>query len=59
MIKSKIKITQLKSTIKCPQKQKLTFIALGLKKINHQVEHISTPQIIGMIKKVEHLIKIE
>lgn len=59
MIKYKIKITQLKSNIKCPKKQKLTFIALGLKKINHQVEHITTPQIIGMIKKVEHLIKIE
>lgn len=59
MIKYKIKITQLKSAIKCPKNLKLTFIALGLKKINHRVEHISTPQIIGMIKKVEHLIKIE
>lgn len=59
MIKFKIKITQIKSNIKCPLQQKLTFIALGLKKINHQVEHLSTPQIIGMIKKVEHLIKIE
>lgn len=59
MIKSKIKITQLKSCIKCHHKQKLTFIALGLKKLNHQVSHISTPQIIGMIKKVEQLIKIE
>ena len=59
MIKYKIKITQVKSTIKCPLQQKLTFIALGLKKIKHQVEHLSTPQIIGMIKKVEHLIKIE
>lgn len=59
MIKVKIKITQIKSTIKCPLQQKLTFRALGLKKINDQVEHISTPQIIGMIKKVEHLIKIE
>lgn len=59
MIKSKIKITQLKSCIKCHTKQKLTFLALGLKKINHHVLHISNPQIIGMIKKVEHLILIE
>lgn len=59
MIKYKIKITQLKSSIKCHHKQKLTFIALGLKKIKHKVSHISTPQIIGMIKKVEHLIIIE
>lgn len=59
MIKSKIKITQLKSCIKCHYKQKLTFLALGLKKIHHQVSHISNPQIIGMIKKVEHLILIE
>lgn len=59
MIKSKIRITQLKSGIKCHPKQKLTFVALGLKKINHQVSHISNPKIIGMIKKLEHLILIE
>ncbi|GAB1416088.1 50S ribosomal protein L30 [Paludibacter sp.] len=53
-----IKIQQVKSKIKCPQNQKLTLEALGLKKMNAVVEHEATPQILGMINKVKHLVKI-
>ena len=54
----KIKIVQIKSKIGRPKDQKRTLEALGLKKINGAVEHNATPQIIGMINKVKHLIKI-
>lgn len=54
----KIKITQVKSKIGRPKDQKKTLEALGLKKINSVVEHNSTPQIMGMVNKVKHLIKI-
>ena len=54
----KIKIVQVKSKIGRPKDQKRTLEALGLKKINGVVEHNATPQIIGMINKVKHLIKI-
>lgn len=56
---NKIKITQVKSIIKCSKNKKKTIKALGLRKINHQVEHLYTPQILGMIRKVRHLLKIE
>ncbi|MBR76856.1 MAG: 50S ribosomal protein L30 [Flavobacteriales bacterium] len=54
----KIRIVQIKSKIGRPKDQKRTLEALGLKKINGVVEHNATPQIIGMINKVKHLIKI-
>tara|TARA_B100000242_G_C42995280_1_gene462182 strand:- start:927 stop:1103 length:177 start_codon:yes stop_codon:yes gene_type:complete len=54
----KVKIVQIKSKIGRPKDQKRTLEALGLKKINGVVEHNATPQIIGMINKVKHLIKI-
>jgi large subunit ribosomal protein L30 len=53
---SKIKITQTKSAIDRTKRQKLTLKALGLKKMNQTVEHENTPQILGMVKKVEHLV---
>ena len=56
---AKIRIKQIRSKIGRPIDQKLTIEALGLRKINHIVEHNSTPQILGMIKKVRHLIKVE
>ena len=56
---SKVKITQVKSIIDRPQKQKATIQALGLKRMNHSVEVENSAQIQGMIKKVEHLIKVE
>lgn len=55
----KIKITQVKSLIKRPQKQKDTVKALGLKRINHSVVHEVNPQISGMVAKVSHLVKVE
>ena len=56
---AKIKITQLKSTIDRSKRQKATMQALGLRKINHTVVHEGTPQIMGMVAKVNHLIKVE
>ena len=54
----KIKIKQVRSRIGRPKVQKLTLDALGLTKMNKVVEHNSTPQILGMVKKVQHLIII-
>ncbi len=54
-----IKITQIKSAINRPKRQKLTLQALGLGKLNRTVEHNDTPQILGMINKVQHLLRIE
>lgn len=54
-----IKVKQVKSRIKCPKVQKLTLDALGLKKMNSVVEHEATPQILGMINKVKHLVVVE
>ena len=58
IIMDKIRITQVRSRIGRPKDQKKTLDALGLRKINAVVEHNSTPQILGMINKVKHLIKI-
>lgn len=55
----KVKITQIKSTIDRPKRQKLTMQALGLSRIGKSVEKENTPQIAGMINKVSHLIKVE
>ena len=55
----KIKITQVKSSIKRPQNQKRTLEALGLKKIGQVVEHDNTPNILGMVKVVEHLVNVQ
>ena len=55
---AKIKIKQVRSRIGRPKDQKRTLDALGLKKINSVVEHKSTPQILGMINKVKHLITV-
>ena len=54
----KIKIKQIRSRIGRPKDQKRTLDALGLNKINKVVEHNATPQIVGMVNKVNHLIKI-
>lgn len=55
----KIKITQVKSSIDRSKRQKATLEALGLRKINHSVEHDTSPQILGMVNKVQHLVKVE
>ncbi|WP_202630238.1 50S ribosomal protein L30 [Sediminibacterium roseum] len=55
----KIKITQIKSGIDRSERQKQTLIALGLKKLNATKEVEATPQILGMVNKVSHLVKVE
>ena len=55
---SKIRVEQVRSTIKRPENQKRTIKALGLGKINKSVEVELTPQIAGMIKKVSHLVAV-
>ena len=54
----KIKIKQVGSRIGRPKVQKLTLDALGLTKMNKVVEHNATPQILGMVKKIQHLITV-
>jgi large subunit ribosomal protein L30 len=56
---AKIKITQVKSAIDRPYRQKLTLKALGLNKMNASREVEATPQILGMITKVTHLVQVE
>ncbi|PRD51290.1 50S ribosomal protein L30 [Sphingobacterium gobiense] len=56
---AKIKITQIKSVIDRSERQKRTIQALGLKRINHAVEVEATPSIIGMVRKVNHLVAVE
>ena len=54
----KIKIKQIRSRIGRPKSQKLTLDALGLRKMNAIVEHNATPQILGMVNKVSHLVTV-
>lgn len=55
----KVRITQTRSGIGRPARQKKTLQALGLRKMHQTVEHDATPQILGMINKVKHLIIVE
>jgi len=55
----KIRITLVKSIIGRPKVQRLTVQALGIRKMNRSVEKEATPQIIGMVRTIEHLIKVE
>ena len=55
----KVRITQVKSALKKPGNQKRTIVALGLGKINKIVEKEATPQILGMVNTVNHLVKVE
>ena len=55
----KIKVTQVKSAIKKPARQKRTLEALGIRKLNQTIEVEATPQILGMVQKVSHLVKVE
>jgi len=55
---AKIKIKQVRSGINRPKDQKATLVALGLKKMNRVVEKEATPQIVGMIKKISHLVEV-
>ncbi len=56
---AKIKVTQVKSSIKKPKTQKRTLESLGLRKIGQVVEHENSPNILGMIGKVKHLVSTQ
>lgn len=55
----KIKITQVRSAIGRPERQKRSLEALGLRKMHQTVEHNPTPQILGIVEKVKHLVQVE
>jgi len=55
----RIKITQTRSAIKRPFDQKRTLVALGIKKLHQTVEMEATPQVLGMVNKVSHLVVVE
>ncbi len=62
MVKSegkKIKITLIRSAIARPGKHKVILTGLGLRKLNHSVVRVDTPQIRGLINKVSHLLQVE
>ena len=56
---AKLRITQVKSQIDRPKRQKATLLALGLRKMNQAVELEDSAQIRGMINKVDHLVSVE
>ena len=55
----RIRITQIKSGIDRNETAKRTLVALGLRKLNASVEVEATPQILGMVRRVNHLVKVE
>ncbi|MDD5508160.1 MAG: 50S ribosomal protein L30 [Bacteroidales bacterium] len=55
----KLKVTQIRSGIGKPERQKRTLQALGISRMHQTVEVTPTPQILGMIEKVRHLVKVE
>ena len=54
-----LKVTQVRSSIGCKPKQRGTLRALGLRRINHTVEHADRPEVRGMIARVPHLVRVE
>jgi len=56
---SKIRVTQVRSAINRPKRQKRTIEALGLKRLHQTKEFEANPAILGMIEKVKHLLKVE
>ena len=55
----KIKVTQVKSAINRPERQKRTLVALGLRKLHKTIEVEASPQVLGMVSKVSHLVTVE
>jgi large subunit ribosomal protein L30 len=56
---AKIKVTKTRSAINRTKTQKRTLESLGLRKIGQVVEHDATPNILGMVNKVKHLVSVE
>ena len=55
----KIKITQVRSAVDRPARQKRSLVALGIHKMHQTVEHEATPQILGIVDAVKHLVNVE
>jgi large subunit ribosomal protein L30 len=55
----KLKITYVRSAIGRQAAQKATVQALGLRRLNYTVTHTATPQILGMVNSISHLLKVE
>ena len=55
---SKLQVKLIKSTIGKPKKHRDIVAGLGLKKLNHSVEHNDTPEIRGMISKISHMLNV-
>jgi large subunit ribosomal protein L30 len=56
---TKVKVTQVRSTIGQSPKHRGTLRALGLGKIGRSAEHAETPELAGMLRKVRHLVRVE
>jgi large subunit ribosomal protein L30 len=56
---SRVRVTYRKSAIGYKKDQKATIEALGLRKLNHTVEHEDSPAIRGMVHKVRHLVSVD
>ncbi len=56
---AKVRITQIKSKIGQPESQKKILAALGLRKMHQTVEHEDSPNIMGMVSRLKHLVKVE
>ncbi|MBR2922077.1 MAG: 50S ribosomal protein L30 [Alphaproteobacteria bacterium] len=59
MAKKTIKVTQIASPIGKPKDQRATLVGLGLNKLNKVSVLEDTPSVRGMIRKVQHLVKVE
>jgi large subunit ribosomal protein L30 len=59
MAEKKIRIKQVRSGIHCPEVQKRTLEALGLRRMQQEVTHPDRPEIRGMIFRVRHLVSVE
>ena len=58
-MEKKLRVTQIRSQINRPAVQKRTIEALGIRKLNRPIEVVATPQVLGMIDAVRHLVKVE
>lgn len=56
---AKVKVTQIRSKNGSTKRQRATLESLGLRRINHTIEKEATPEILGMIEKVRHLVRVE
>lgn len=54
-----VKVTLVRSALGYSRRQKATLRALGLRKLQHSVEHVDNPQIRGMLNKVSHLVQVD